>query len=279
MGPEHPLTLDQMKVLYVSMGYQKTIDDNLQNMITTQKTRAAFIPEDFWDDLESSFKKIDYPTALLEVYKKYLSTEDAAKLIDFSKTEAGKHFLENLPETSRQVTMAIQKQQQATGMQVQARHKDEIDAALKKYREEHAPKPAPTPARNRPCGTLRFEYSRRSPGACDDPSQTCDYHPAAGNSAGFQSTELSTKGCMSIHKKPLVLAILDGWGYRAETQANAIALARKPTYDKLLAEFPNTLVLASDHFVGLPDGQMGNSEESATSTSARDASSTWTSPA
>lgn len=138
-GPEHPLTLDQMKVLYVSMGYEKTINDNLQNMITTQKTRAAFIPEDFWDDLDSSFKKIDYTTALLDVYKKYLSTEDAAKLIEFSKTEAGKHFLESLPETSRQVTMAIQKQQQQTGMQVQARHKDEIDAALKKYREEHAP--------------------------------------------------------------------------------------------------------------------------------------------
>src|SRR5271154_1212585 len=65
---------------------------------------------------------------------------------------------------------------------------------------------------------------------------------------------------MSIHKKPLVLAILDGWGYRAEAKANAIALARKPVYDKLLAEFPNTLLHASDHYVGLPDGQMGNSE-------------------
>src|SRR5271163_1228451 len=65
---------------------------------------------------------------------------------------------------------------------------------------------------------------------------------------------------MSIHKKPLVLAILDGWGYRAQVEANAIALARKPTYDRLLAEFPNTLLHASDHFVGLPDGQMGNSE-------------------
>ncbi|HEY0797105.1 MAG TPA: 2,3-bisphosphoglycerate-independent phosphoglycerate mutase, partial [Acidisarcina sp.] len=65
---------------------------------------------------------------------------------------------------------------------------------------------------------------------------------------------------MSIHKRPLVLTILDGWGYRADPTANAIALARKPTYDKLLAEFPNTLIHASDHFVGLPDGQMGNSE-------------------
>jgi 2,3-bisphosphoglycerate-independent phosphoglycerate mutase len=61
-------------------------------------------------------------------------------------------------------------------------------------------------------------------------------------------------------KKPVVLTILDGWGYRAEQFANAVALARKPTYDKLLAEFPNSLLHASDHFVGLPDGQMGNSE-------------------
>ena len=61
-------------------------------------------------------------------------------------------------------------------------------------------------------------------------------------------------------KHPLVLTILDGWGYRAETANNAIALARKPAYDKLLREFPNTLIRASEHFVGLPDGQMGNSE-------------------
>ena len=65
---------------------------------------------------------------------------------------------------------------------------------------------------------------------------------------------------MPSSKHPLVLTILDGWGYRAETANNAIALARKPTYDKLLREFPNTLIRASEHFVGLPDGQMGNSE-------------------
>ena len=61
-------------------------------------------------------------------------------------------------------------------------------------------------------------------------------------------------------KRPLVLTILDGWGYRAESQNNSIALARKPSYGKLLREFPNTLIRASEHYVGLPDGQMGNSE-------------------
>src|SRR5665213_2404913 len=60
--------------------------------------------------------------------------------------------------------------------------------------------------------------------------------------------------------KPIVLTILDGWGYRAQTEGNAIALARKPVYVGLLRDFPNTLLRASDHFVGLPDGQMRTSE-------------------
>ena len=60
--------------------------------------------------------------------------------------------------------------------------------------------------------------------------------------------------------KPILLTVLDGWGYRPETRGNAIALARKPTYDMLLQQFPNTLVHTSGPSVGLPEGQMGNSE-------------------
>src|SRR5258708_26092348 len=65
---------------------------------------------------------------------------------------------------------------------------------------------------------------------------------------------------MQGKKKPLLLTILDGWGFSAATEGNAIAAARKPTYDSLLRDFPNTLVHTSGHFVGLPEGQMGNSE-------------------
>jgi len=65
---------------------------------------------------------------------------------------------------------------------------------------------------------------------------------------------------MTKRPKPIVLTVLDGWGYRAETEGNAIALARKPTYDRLIRSFPNTLIETSGPAVGLPDGQMGNSE-------------------
>jgi 2,3-bisphosphoglycerate-independent phosphoglycerate mutase len=60
--------------------------------------------------------------------------------------------------------------------------------------------------------------------------------------------------------RPLVLTILDGWGHSASVDNNAVALAKKPTYDHLLQTYPNTLIYTSGPYVGLPAGQMGNSE-------------------
>src|SRR5690242_18749274 len=61
-------------------------------------------------------------------------------------------------------------------------------------------------------------------------------------------------------KSPVVLIVLDGWGYRAERDGNAIALAKTPTWDALIKRYPHTLLDASGTAVGLPAGQMGNSE-------------------
>jgi 2,3-bisphosphoglycerate-independent phosphoglycerate mutase len=60
--------------------------------------------------------------------------------------------------------------------------------------------------------------------------------------------------------RPLVLCILDGWGERTGTEDNAIAQARTPNWHRLLARWPHSHLHASEHDVGLPDGQMGNSE-------------------
>ncbi len=64
----------------------------------------------------------------------------------------------------------------------------------------------------------------------------------------------------TLSGQPLLLTILDGWGYSPAIEGNAIAAARKPNYDRLLRDYPNTLVHTSGPFVGLPEGQMGNSE-------------------
>ncbi|MBC3381886.1 2,3-bisphosphoglycerate-independent phosphoglycerate mutase [Serratia fonticola] len=65
---------------------------------------------------------------------------------------------------------------------------------------------------------------------------------------------------MSSKKKPMVLVILDGYGHREEQQDNAILNAKTPVMDRLWQQQPHTLIAASGLDVGLPDGQMGNSE-------------------
>ena len=65
---------------------------------------------------------------------------------------------------------------------------------------------------------------------------------------------------LSVPQSPVVLAILDGWGYREDISDNAIKSASTPIMDSLWHAYPHTLISASGSDVGLPDGQMGNSE-------------------
>src|SRR5580693_10085665 len=60
--------------------------------------------------------------------------------------------------------------------------------------------------------------------------------------------------------KRILLCILDGWGARREREGNAIALAGTPTVDLFEREIPSTQLMTSGLAVGLPEGQMGNSE-------------------
>ncbi|MEZ6186312.1 MAG: 2,3-bisphosphoglycerate-independent phosphoglycerate mutase [Planctomycetota bacterium] len=61
-------------------------------------------------------------------------------------------------------------------------------------------------------------------------------------------------------EKPVLIIVRDGWGVREAREGNAVALAQTPRHDALWAEFPTAVINASEHFVGLPAGQMGNSE-------------------
>lgn len=63
-----------------------------------------------------------------------------------------------------------------------------------------------------------------------------------------------------IQHRPIMLLILDGWGYSEENHGNAILAAKTPNFDKLWEQQPHTLLDASGLAVGLPEGQMGNSE-------------------
>ena len=64
----------------------------------------------------------------------------------------------------------------------------------------------------------------------------------------------------ALRPKPVVLLILDGWGHRDDPTDNALAQARLPNWHALLGSAPHTLIHTEGRHVGLPDGQMGNSE-------------------
>ena len=63
-----------------------------------------------------------------------------------------------------------------------------------------------------------------------------------------------------MKKRPIVLCIMDGYGISESINGNAVRLANTPNLDDLMAMYPNTTISASGMPVGLPDGQMGNSE-------------------
>ena len=89
-----------------------------------------------------------------------------------------------------------------------------------------------------------------------------------GNRSGPQArTALASPGARvynpamaATRPKPVVLCVLDGWGHREETGSNAIALAATPALDRLRADAPHALLGAASTDVGLPPGQIGNSE-------------------
>jgi len=82
------------------------------------------------------------------------------------------------------------------------------------------------------------------------------------NEFDLNMSKISSKNIksLSVPQSPVVLAILDGWGYRKEKSDNAIKSAKTPIMDSLWHAYPHTLISASGSDVGLPDGQMGNSE-------------------
>jgi uncharacterized protein len=140
--PAHPITVEQTREMYELMGFKKTMNGMLMQTIAMQKQQAPFVPQDVWTDLQTSFDKVDYVSIFQPIYAKYLSQEDAAKALEFYRTPAGRHMLEVMPQLMHDIMLASQQKGQQVGREVIDRHRAEIEAAQKKYQQEHEPQPA-----------------------------------------------------------------------------------------------------------------------------------------
>jgi hypothetical protein len=137
--PAHPVTLEQTRELLDLMGYKKMEQNNWSQMIAMNKQAAPFIPEDVWTDVQTNINGIDYPSLMQPIYAKYLSTEDAAKALDFYRTPAGKRVLQAFPPMLGESVGAAQQKGRQVGRDAIDKHRPEIEEAQKKYQAEHAP--------------------------------------------------------------------------------------------------------------------------------------------
>jgi hypothetical protein len=137
--PLHPITLEQTRELLDLMGYKKMEQTNWSQMIAMNKQAAPFIPQDVWTDVQTGIDGIDYPNLMQPIYAKYLSTEDAAKALDFYRTPAGKRVLQAFPPMLGESVGAAQQKGRQVGRDAIDKHRPEIEEAQKKYQAEHAP--------------------------------------------------------------------------------------------------------------------------------------------
>ena len=137
--PAHPITTEQTRELLDLMAYKKMEDGSWSQMIAMNKQAAPFIPQDVWTDVQSGIAGIDYVAMMQPIYAKYLSTEDAAKALEFYRTPAGRHVLQSMPPILGESVAASQQKGRQVGRDAIEKHRPEIEAAQKKYQAEHAP--------------------------------------------------------------------------------------------------------------------------------------------
>lgn len=120
------------------MHFQSTMQTMLHENLEQQRARAPFIPNDVWQDFETSFAKVDFSQVFLPVYQKYLSQDDAAQALKFYRTPAGQDTLKVMPALMGEIGQASEQKGEEITKQVLERHRQEIEAAEKKYEQSRA---------------------------------------------------------------------------------------------------------------------------------------------
>jgi hypothetical protein len=135
--PAHPVTAAQVYEILKLTGTDTMKREMMDGMLPHLKQMMPYIPANALEDLEQSLAVADFEGAMVRSFQQHLSTEDAADIIAFYRSPAGRHMITVMPNVLDEGQQAGSELGQQVMLDVIQRHRDEIDSAAKVYHEEH----------------------------------------------------------------------------------------------------------------------------------------------
>lgn len=137
-APAHPVTPEQVREILVLTGAADVKRQMLDGLVPHVKTMLPYMPQTVIDDIQQSMAIADFDGAVIRAYQKRLSTEEAAQIIAFLRTAAGRKMASVLPQVQDEGQQAGAELGQQVMLEVIERHQAEIEAAKKRYQQEQA---------------------------------------------------------------------------------------------------------------------------------------------
>jgi hypothetical protein len=133
----NPATASQIRELLELTGATRNANLLVGHIIDQMKQQSpSFFPQDFWTDMQQSFKRLDTVSLLVPYFQKYYSQPDAEKAIAFYRSPAGKRLVSIQPVIMQETQKIVMDRARAVSQQVVQRHKAEIEALAKQYQQQ-----------------------------------------------------------------------------------------------------------------------------------------------
>jgi hypothetical protein len=133
--PAHPVTVDQVHEMLQLTGYTNLKKQMVGNMVPYLRQAMPFLPADVLDDFEKRMEAADFESIIIKSYQAHLSTEDAAQIIVFYRTPAGRRMISQMPVILKETQQAGAVLGQSTMSEIIEAHKAEVEDAAKKYQQ------------------------------------------------------------------------------------------------------------------------------------------------
>jgi hypothetical protein len=145
--PAHPASPEQIREYFQMVHLDQTVHAVMDQMLKASRAQAPpYLPDVVWEDMTKTFGSYDLLAEMIPIYQRHLSHEDMVSILAFYRTEGGRHLVEAQPAMVAEAQAVFPAVGRKLGQEVAARHMEEIQAAKKKFDDEHAPSTPSTPA-------------------------------------------------------------------------------------------------------------------------------------